>query len=184
VADADLGPADAARLADAGPSRQSDYGLEVTAPERPLQSSCCFGDYAVAGKIREANVALVTITQSYVSLLPPHANKDQENVLILNLRNRMIFRAANEECAKQSAAFIGKNIVKKRSRSVGSRGVTYSYQDTEDYKYQPFLLREMPLYRAVLVHAGRPGQFKRTYLKMLTGAEIRKTARATESPID
>jgi hypothetical protein len=32
----------------------------------------------------------------------------------------------------------------------------------------------MPLYRAVLVHAGRPGQFKRTYLRMLTGAEIRK----------
>ena len=83
-------------------------------------------------------------------------------------------RSADEECAKQSAGFIGKKIVKKRSRSVGSRGVTYSYQDTEDYKYHPFRLRELPLYRAVLVHAGRPGQFKKVSLKMLTGNEIRK----------
>src|ERR1700758_4872393 len=131
-------------------------------------------DYSVSGKIREANVALIVLTQSYVSLLPPRANKDQANVLVLNLRNRMIFRAADEECAKQSAAFIGKKIVNKRSRSVGSRGVTYSYQDTEDYKCHPYKLREMPVYRAILVHAGRPGQFKKVSLRMLTGNEIRK----------
>jgi TraM recognition site of TraD and TraG len=131
-------------------------------------------DYTVSGKIREANVALIVLTQSYVSLLPPHANKDQANVLVLNLRNRMIFRAADAECAKQSAEFIGKKLVNRRSRSVGSRGVTYSYQQTEDYKYHPFKLRELPIYRAVLVHTGRPGQFKKVSLKMLTGHEIRK----------
>jgi hypothetical protein len=136
-------------------------------------------DYTVSGKIREANVALIVLTQSYLSLLPPHANKDQANVLVLNLRNRIIFRSADEECAKQSAAFIGKKIVKKRSRSVGSRGVTYSYQDTEDYKFHPFRLRELPLYRAVLVHAGRPGQFKKVSLKMLTGNEIKKDKQVT-----
>jgi hypothetical protein len=128
-----------------------------------------------SGKIREAKVALIALTHSYVSLLPPHANKDQANVLVLNLRNRMIFRSADEECAKQSAAFIGKKIVKKRSRSVGSRGVTYSYPDTEDYKYHPFRLRELPLYRAVLVQAGRPGHFKKVSLEMLRGSEIKKT---------
>jgi hypothetical protein len=47
---------------------------------------------------------------------------------------------------------------RRRHRSVGSRGVTYSYQDTEDYKCHRFRLREMPLYRAVLVHAGRPAE--------------------------
>ena len=52
-------------------------------------------DYTVSGKIREANVALIVLTQSYLSLLPPHANKDQANVLVLNLRNRMIFRSAD-----------------------------------------------------------------------------------------
>jgi hypothetical protein len=40
-------------------------------------------------------------------------------------------------------------------------------------------LRELPLYRAVLVHAGRPGQFKKVSLKMLTGHEIRKTNEQT-----
>jgi hypothetical protein len=131
-------------------------------------------DYAVSGKIREANVALIVLTQSYLSLLPPHANKDQANVLVLNLRNRMIFRAADSECAKQSAEFIGKNIVNKRSRSVGLRGVTYSYQETEEYKLKPHQLREIAVYRAVLVHAGRPGQFKRVSLRMLTGTETRR----------
>jgi hypothetical protein len=33
-------------------------------------------DYAIAGKIRGANVALIVLAQSYLSLLPPHANKD------------------------------------------------------------------------------------------------------------
>jgi hypothetical protein len=129
-------------------------------------------DYTVSGKIREANVALIALTQSYLSLLPPHANKDQANVLVLNLRNRMIFRAADERCAKQSAEFIGKRMVNKRSRSIGSRGATYSYQETEEYKLRPWQLRQMPIYRAVLVHAGRPGQFKKVSLKMLTGSEI------------
>src|SRR5260221_4130820 len=131
-------------------------------------------DYTVSSKIREANVALIALTQSYLSLLPPHATKDQANVLVLNLRNRMIFRAADEQCAKQSAEFIGKKMVNKRSRSIGSRGATYSYQETEEYKLKPWQLRQMPIYRAVLVHAGRPGQFKRTHLKMLTGVEIRR----------
>jgi hypothetical protein len=137
-------------------------------------------DYAVSGKIREANVALIVLTQSYLSLLPPHANKDQANVLVLNLRNRMIFRAADAECAKQSAEFIGKKIVNKRSRSVGSRGITYSYQETEEYELKPHQLREMPVYRAVLVHAGRPGQFKRVSLRMLTGTETRNQNHDTD----
>jgi TraM recognition site of TraD and TraG len=105
-------------------------------------------DYAVFGKIREANVALIVLTQSYLSLLPPHGNKDLANVLVLNLRNRMIFRAADAECVKQSAEFIGKKIANKRSRSVGSRGVTYSYQETEEYKVKPHQLRAWPCSRS------------------------------------
>ena len=138
-------------------------------------------DYTVSGKIREANVALIALTQSYLSLLPPHANKDQANVLVLNLRNRMIFRAADEQCAKQSAEFIGKKMVNKRSRSIGSRGATYSYQETEEYKLKPWQLRQMPIYRAVLVHAGRPGQFKKVSLKMLTGSEININTRKEQT---
>ncbi len=130
-------------------------------------------DYTVSGKIREANVALIILTQSHESLLPPHTNKDQANVLVLNLRNRMIFRAADEQCAKKSADFIGKKRVNKRSRSVGSKGVTYSYQDTEEHKIKAWQLRKMPIFHTVLVHAGRPGQFKKVSLKPLSGHELK-----------
>ncbi|MFY9986433.1 MAG: hypothetical protein WAK31_16845 [Chthoniobacterales bacterium] len=47
----------------------------------------------------------------------------------------------------------------------------------EDYKCHPYRLREMPLYQAVLVHASRPGQFKKVSLKMLMGKEIRMGAK-------
>jgi hypothetical protein len=70
-------------------------------------TSCVGGmsDYSVSGKIREAKVALIVLTQGYVSLLPPHANKDQANVLVLNLRNRMIFRRATR--SNFAKCFIG-----------------------------------------------------------------------------
>ena len=63
---------------------------------------------------------------------------------------------------------------------MGLRGVTYSYQETEEYKLKPHQLREMPVYRAVLVHAGRPGQFKRVSLRMLTGTETRNQNHDTD----
>lgn len=124
-------------------------------------------DYTVSGKIREANVALIILTQSHESLLPPHTNKYQADVLILNLRNRMIFRSADQECAKKSADFIGKKRVTKRSRSIGTRGATYSYQDAEEHKIKTWQLRELPYFTAILVHAGRPGQFKRVSVNPL-----------------
>jgi type IV secretory pathway TraG/TraD family ATPase VirD4 len=124
-------------------------------------------DYTVSGKIREANVALIILTQSHESLLPPHTNKNQADVLILNLRNRMIFRSADQECAKKSADFIGKKKVTKRSRSIGTRGATYSYQEAEEHKIKTWQLRELPYFTAILVHAGRPGQFKRVSVNPL-----------------
>ncbi len=42
-------------------------------------------------------------------------------------------------------------------------------------------LRQMPIYRAVLVNAGRPGQFKKVSLKMLTGSEINLNTRKKQT---
>jgi hypothetical protein len=67
------------------------------------------------------------------------------------------------------------------TRTIGSRGATYSYQETEEYKLKPWQLRQMPIYRAVLVHAGRPGQFKKVSLKMLTGSEININTRKEQT---
>jgi type IV secretory pathway TraG/TraD family ATPase VirD4 len=129
-------------------------------------------DYTVSAKIREANVALLVLTQSQTSLLPPHKNKDQAHVLMLNLRNRMIFRAADEECAKRSADFIGKKRVQKRSRSIGNKGVQYSYQEAEEHKVKTWQLRQLPSFSPILIHVGKPGRFKRSVLQPLTGREV------------
>jgi type IV secretory pathway TraG/TraD family ATPase VirD4 len=129
-------------------------------------------DYTVSAKIREANVSLLVLTQSQTSLLPPHKNKDQAHVLTLNLRNRMIYRAADEECAKRSADFIGKRKVQKRSRSTGHKGVQYTYQEIEEHKVKTWQLRKLPSFTPILLHAGKPGRYKRTALRPLTGREV------------
>ena len=57
---------------------------------------------------------LPTGKTAVASLIPPLGN-DKSKVLTLNLRNRMIFRSADEADAVQAADFIGKKRVVKRS---------------------------------------------------------------------
>ena len=65
--------------------------------------------------------------------MPPLGN-DKAKVLTLNLRNRMIFRSADEADAVQAADFIGKMRIVKRSwgYSAGKRNVNYN--ETEEHK--------------------------------------------------
>jgi hypothetical protein len=135
-------------------------------------------DYKISGMIREARLALIILTQSYVSLFPPHASRDQANVLVLNLRNRLIFRAADEECAKQSADFIGKHAIVTKSKSIGRQGASVNLQDREEYKLKPHEIREFPNFTACVVHCARYGRYRRVALKHLTGAEAKLTERA------
>jgi hypothetical protein len=62
----------------------------------------------------------VDIIAKQHSLIPPLSN-DKSKVLNLNLRNRMIFRAADEGDAVQAADFIGKKRVIKRSWGFSAR---------------------------------------------------------------
>ena len=52
-------------------------------------------DYNCVDVIREAGATIVAAAQSTTSLIPPLGN-DKSKVLTLNLRNRMIFRSADE----------------------------------------------------------------------------------------
>ncbi|MGA3182803.1 MAG: type IV secretion system DNA-binding domain-containing protein, partial [Verrucomicrobiota bacterium] len=69
-------------------------------------------DYNCVDVIREAGATIVAAAQSTTSLVPPLGN-DKSRVLTLNLRNRLIFRAADEADAVQSADFLGKKRVVK-----------------------------------------------------------------------
>ena len=57
-------------------------------------------DYNVVDVIREAGATIIAAAQSTTSFVPPLGN-DKSKVLTLNLRNRMIFRAADEQGPSQ-----------------------------------------------------------------------------------
>jgi hypothetical protein len=108
-------------------------------------------DYNCVDVIREAGATIVAAAQSTTSLIPPLGN-DKSKVLTLNLRNRMIFRSADEADAVQAADFLGKKQVVKRSwgSSAGKRSVNFS--ETEEHKIKPHKLRNLRDHECVLVH--------------------------------
>lgn len=111
-------------------------------------------DYNCVDVIREAGATVVAAAQSTTSLIPPLGN-DKAKVLTLNLRNRLIFRAADEADAVQAADFLGKKRVVKRSWgfNAGRRNVNYS--ETEEHKIKPHKLRNLRDHECVLVHCER-----------------------------
>ena len=108
-------------------------------------------DYNVVDVIREAGATVIAAAQSTTSLIPPLGN-DKSKVLTLNLRNRIIFRCADEADAVQAADFLGKKRVVKRSwgYTAGKRTVTYS--ENEEHKIKPHKLRNLRDHECVLVH--------------------------------
>lgn len=71
-------------------------------------------DYNCIDVIREAQATVVAAAQSSTSFIPP-LGKEKARVFTLNLRNRLIFKAADEEGALESADFLGKKRVIKKS---------------------------------------------------------------------
>ena len=102
--------------------------------------------------IREAGATTVIACQSKTSLYPPLGGKEKATVTILNLRNRFIFKAADEECATGSAEFLGKHRKKKVSRTTGKGGGSRSYSEEIAFKIEPFELREIKDLHAIVCH--------------------------------
>jgi hypothetical protein len=121
-------------------------------------------DYNCVDVIREAGATVVAAAQSTTSLVPALGN-DKSKVLTLNLRNRLVFRAADEADALQTADFLGKKRVVKRSwgYSQGKRNVNYS--ETEEHRIKPHVLRRLRDHECVVVHAARG--FRRRFLPPL-----------------
>lgn len=85
-------------------------------------------DYNFVDVIREARATLVAAAQSLSSFIPP-LGREKARVLTLNLRNRMIFRAAHEEGANESANSLGKkNVIKKLWGHSGGRQSTIFFR--------------------------------------------------------
>jgi type IV secretory pathway TraG/TraD family ATPase VirD4 len=121
-------------------------------------------DYNCVDVIREARATIVAAAQSSSSFIPP-LGREKARVLSLNLRNRMIFRAADEEGANESADFLGKKTVIKKSWGYSGGKMSRNFSEQEEHKIKPHLLRCLPKHTAVLVHCDRG--FKRTLLPPL-----------------
>lgn len=111
-------------------------------------------DYNCVDVIREAGATVVAAAQSTTSLVPPLGN-DKAKVLTLNLRNRLIFRAADEADAVQAADFLGKKRVVKRSWGHSAGKSNVNYNETEEHKIKPHKLRNLRDHECVLVHCER-----------------------------
>jgi hypothetical protein len=118
-------------------------------------------DYNSIDVIREANAAVVAAAQSSTSFLPA-LGKDKSKVLVLNLRNRIIFKAADEEGALDSADFLGKKRVVKKTWGVSAGQTNRSYAEHEEHKIKTHVLRSLRKHACVLVHCETG--FKRTVL--------------------
>jgi hypothetical protein len=121
-------------------------------------------DYNSVDVLREANATLVAAAQSSTSFIPP-LGADKAKVLTLNLRNRMIFKAADEAGAVDSADFLGQRKVIKRNWGF-SKGVhSRNYHEQDEHKIKPYQLRNLRKHQCVLVHCEKG--FEKTILPPL-----------------
>ena len=111
-------------------------------------------DYNCIDVIREARATVVAAAQSSTSFIPP-LGREKARVFTLNLRNRLIFKAADEDGALDSADFLGKRRVIKKSWGYHSGKMSRNYSEHDEHKIKPHLLRTLPKHRAVIVHCER-----------------------------
>jgi TraM recognition site of TraD and TraG len=102
--------------------------------------------------IRQANATTVMAAQSKLSFFPALGAKDKAEVTMLNLRNRIIFKAADKSCAEGSADFIGKRMHWKKSYTRGKGGRSTTRSREEEYLVKPFELMSLPKFTAIIKH--------------------------------
>jgi hypothetical protein len=117
----------------------------VTASEEGMS------DYNCVDVIREAQATVVAAAQSTSSFIPP-LGREKARVFTLNLRNRLIFKAADEEGALESADFLGKKTVIKKTWGYSGGKMSRNFTEQEEHKIKPHILRTMPKHVAVVVH--------------------------------
>ena len=153
---------------DAAPKERANHNLLVVLQDEFQQfvtiSEDGMSDHSVLDLAREAGMAVVAATQSTTSLVPV-LGADAAKVLTLNLRNRMIFTAADEDDAKASAEFIGKKTVKTKSWTWSNGKRSETLTESEDYRIKPTELRKLRKHRCVIVHAD--GRFRKRTLPPL-----------------
>lgn len=119
-------------------------------------------DHKVIDRIRAAGAGIIAGMQSEVSA-DPAITPAKRKVLTLNMRSRLMFRAADSDGALASAEFIGKRKIVKISRTTrppGNPSITRSEQ--EEYAVKPYELMGLRDHHAVVVHPSK--RFRKQHL--------------------
>jgi type IV secretory pathway TraG/TraD family ATPase VirD4 len=103
--------------------------------------------------IREASATTFMACQAKPSLYAPLGGKEKASVTLLNLRNRIVFQAADDDCANGSSEFLGKVERTKKTHSTSSSGTSYSYAKEDTFLIKPHEFRALPKFTAVVCHA-------------------------------
>ena len=111
-------------------------------------------DYNCVDVIREANATVVAAAQSATSFIPP-LGRDKAKVFTLNLRNRLIFKAADEEGALDSADFIGRKTIVKKSWGYSGGRQSKNFTEQDEHRVKPHVLRHLAKHTAIIVHCER-----------------------------
>ncbi len=71
------------------------------------------------------------------------------------IRNRLIFKAAGEEGVVESADFLGKKRVIKKSWGYSGGRMSRNYSEQEEHKIKPHSLRNLGKHTAIVIHCER-----------------------------
>lgn len=108
-------------------------------------------DFNVVDRLRDCWLMLIISAQAFESLIPPQT-KEQAEVLALNLKNLVMYRAASETDALRCANALGKQWKERASRTVHQDHTAYTYQKLEEYLMKPHEFRNLPDHTAVIRH--------------------------------
>ena len=108
-------------------------------------------DFNVIDRLRDCWLMLVVSAQAFESLVPPQT-REQADVLALNLKNLVMYRAASEADARRCADALGKHYVERSTRTVNADHTAYTYQRVEEYRIKPHEFRSLPDHTAVVRH--------------------------------
>jgi len=108
-------------------------------------------DFNVIDRLRDCLLMLIVSAQAFESLIPPQT-KEQAEVLALNLKNLVMYRAASEADALRCANALGRHWVERATRTVHLDHTAHSYQRVEEFRIKPHEFRNLPDHTAVVRH--------------------------------
>jgi hypothetical protein len=108
-------------------------------------------DFNVIDRLRDCMLMLIVSAQAFESLVPPQT-KEQAEVLALNLKNLVMYRAASEADALRCANALGKHWIERATRTVHFDHTARTYHRVEEYRIKPHEFRRLPDHTAVVRH--------------------------------